>query len=279
MSHISIRLMTENDIPFGLTLCRQAGWNQTRADWSRFLALQSDGCFVAIHNDQPVGTVTTCVFESVGWIGMMLVEVSRRGGGIGRALMEHAIEFLKQCGVHCVRLDATALGRPLYGKLGFHEQARWVRYGGIPSGDAESSSVARPLIDSERLFQLDRSVVTYDRRRLLECLLLDRTVNAFEFRAPNETVAFLFERPGAIARYLGPCIAESSEAGAALVRRRLNSEKTPTFVDVPIANRAAVEVLESAGLMPQREFTRMALGPCSVEHLEQMWASSGPEKG
>ena len=44
---IRLRLMTGDDVPAGLALSRQAGWNQTEADWRRALALQPDGCFVA----------------------------------------------------------------------------------------------------------------------------------------------------------------------------------------------------------------------------------------
>src|SRR5438309_1879941 len=42
-----IRAMTAEDLPLGLSLSRQAGWNQTEEDWRRLFALQSDGCFVA----------------------------------------------------------------------------------------------------------------------------------------------------------------------------------------------------------------------------------------
>ena len=43
---IRIRTMTVRDIPLGLRLARQAGWNQTEADWRRFLDLEPEGCFV-----------------------------------------------------------------------------------------------------------------------------------------------------------------------------------------------------------------------------------------
>src|ERR1700687_3445839 len=116
---IRIRRMTPADVPLGMRLKQQAGWNQTEADWRRFLDLEPDGCFVAELDDDPVATTTTCVFGVIGWIAMVLVDVPVRGRGIGSALMRHALEYLDDRNVLTVRLDATPLGQPVYEKLGF----------------------------------------------------------------------------------------------------------------------------------------------------------------
>src|SRR5262249_22836646 len=101
---IRVRGMTFEDLPLGLRLKQRAGWNQTAADWARFLSLQSDGCFVAELDATAVGTVTTCILGRVAWVGMMLVEANLRGQGIGRALLTRALEFLESKGVRSVRL-------------------------------------------------------------------------------------------------------------------------------------------------------------------------------
>src|SRR6516162_4176250 len=111
---IHIRPMTAADLPLGLRLSQQAGWNQTTADWRRFLDLQPTGCFIAEWDATPAATLTTCIFGSVAWIAMVLVEESLRRRGLGQALLHHALSFLEQEGARSVRLDATALGRPLY---------------------------------------------------------------------------------------------------------------------------------------------------------------------
>ena len=76
--------MSREDLSFGLRLSSQAGWNQTGADWARYLDLQLDGCFVAEADNCPAGTVTTCAFGPVAWIAMVLVDKPLRGRGIGR---------------------------------------------------------------------------------------------------------------------------------------------------------------------------------------------------
>src|ERR1700687_5492500 len=71
---IHLRPMTAADLPLGLHLSRQAGSDQIDADCRRTLALQPDGCFVAEWQGTPAGTTTTCIFGSVAWVAMVLVE-------------------------------------------------------------------------------------------------------------------------------------------------------------------------------------------------------------
>src|SRR5262249_34729790 len=133
MPMLMIRLMTADDVAVGMRLKERAAWNQTEADWRRILALEPAGCFVAELDGNAVGTTCTCVFGSVAWIAMVLVDPVVRGQGIGTALMRHALAHLDGCGVRTVRLDATPLGRPIYEKLGFVPQFELARYGGVLS--------------------------------------------------------------------------------------------------------------------------------------------------
>src|SRR5205807_2729579 len=113
LSPMRIRPMTSADIPLGMRLKQQNGWNQLEADWQRLLALEPGGCFVAEVDGVGVGTAGACVFGPVAWIAMVLVDAERRKQGVGTALMEHALAYLNGRGVRSVRLDATPLGQPL----------------------------------------------------------------------------------------------------------------------------------------------------------------------
>ena len=80
--------MTAADIPFGMRLKTEAGWNQTEADWRRFLALSQGGTLVAERGGAAVGTVATFLFGTIGWIAMLLVDKRWRHQGIGTSLLE-----------------------------------------------------------------------------------------------------------------------------------------------------------------------------------------------
>src|SRR6266404_8815729 len=124
-----MRHMTRQDIAGGMRLKDLAGWNQTEADWERFLSSSPDGCFVAEIDGRVIGTVTTIVYEDrFAWIGMVLVDPGFRNRGIGRALLQRAIEHLESRNLACIKLDATPQGKPVYEKVGFvseYEIERW----------------------------------------------------------------------------------------------------------------------------------------------------------
>jgi GNAT superfamily N-acetyltransferase len=283
---ISFRPLTVRDVPLGMRLKEQAGWNQTEADWRRCLALQPDGCFVAERDGIAVGTVTTCVFGPIAWVAMVLVDVAVRGQGIGRALLNHALAFLDSRGVPSVRLDATPLGRPLYEQLGFVEEYTLTRYEGISPAaetlsDTPNKIVLRAVspVDRERVIALDRDVTGTDRAALLRALFAEMSEPWRLAVRDDELLGYSAARAGSRARQIGPCLA-TAEAGPLLLAdawRSYPGERI--FVDVPVDNRAAVATVEGAGLVPQRPLYRMCRGPRPHERIEQLWASFGPEKG
>lgn len=307
---LRIRLFTFDDIAFGLQLSRQAGWNQLEDDWRRCLLLAPDGCFVAELDGMPAGTTTTCTFGDASWIGMVLVEKDLRRRGIGEALMRHALDYLDGKGLRAIWLDATALGRPLYEKLGFVEQEIVGRYGGVPrigegtvevgpartetcrfggaarSGDPRRAREVRPLRsdDMPAIVEMDHAVLAYDRSALLQ--LLGRDLARVTCSADRLT-GFLFVRRGANAWQIGPCAAEK-DAGRRLFQdawRRFAGQKV--YVDVPLQNQTAVATVQAAGLKLEREFSRMKRGQaCSIaengahgQATFRLWSAFGPEKG
>src|SRR5207245_420577 len=156
----------------GMRLKHQAGWNQTDADWRRFLDLEPDGCFVAEMDGEPVATTTTCAFGPIGWVAMVLVDARVRGRGIGSALMRHALGYLEVQGVRTVRLDATPMGQPVYEKLGFVPDYQLTRYEGIlPSRNVIAE--VKPVREEHlaRLLELDRAVTGTDRAKFIASLL------------------------------------------------------------------------------------------------------------
>jgi GNAT superfamily N-acetyltransferase len=278
---LRIRGMTIADVPFGMYLKAQAGWNQTEADWQRFLDMEPDGCFLAEMDGEPAGTLTTCVFGSVAWIAMVLVEEARRGQGIATALLKHAIAYLDNRGVPTVRLDATALGRPVYTKLGFADEYGLTRYGGTPAPVPELGPVQPYTPDNlEAVAWLDRQIAGVDRSKLLSRLLAEEPELARIVNARGIFSGYCALRPGTLATQVGPCLASSQSAGQRLLADALTRcAGKPVMVDVPVANEAATSFIQGTGLAAQRSFVRMYRGIPPVDEVSGIWASSGPEKG
>jgi GNAT superfamily N-acetyltransferase len=277
---LRLRPLTVADIPLGLRLKGQAGWNQTEADWRRFLALEPDGGRLAELDGVPVGTVTTCTFGPVAWVAMVLVDEAFRGRGVGRALVAEALAFLDGRGVRSVRLDATPLGRPLYERLGFVAEYSLTRYEGVlpPAGPAVAGVEPAQVEDLDELARWDREVTGTDRRKLLSRLFAEHA-DAWRVIRAEEAWGFAAARPGADAVHIGPCVA-TAEAGPLLLAdaaSRYAGQRV--IVDIPTANRPAASLAAGLGLAPSRPLLRMGRGEPVAERVAELWASSGPEMG
>ncbi len=286
---IDFRLMTEADIPLGMRLKAQAHWNQTEADWRRFLRLQPDGCFVACCDGQDVGTTTVCIFGSVAWIAMVLVDIQHRHRGIGTRLVRYALDFLDRQDVATVRLDATALGRPVYERLGFAAQYDLIRMEvELPDGVSPMSEANAVVQEIEPMRQAglaaierwDRLATRTVRGKLLARLIAESTSRAYLTTGPKSFGGYVLSRPGTRAVQMGPAVASDETCGRVLLdRAAADWVGRRVYIDVPTDNRPALRWAEGRGFVCQRSFVRMVRGQPVSDDLQRLWASSGPEMG
>ena len=278
-----IRPMAADDLPLGMSLTRLAGWNQSPADWRRFLRLAPEGCFVGCVDGTPLGTAAAFTFGRVGWIAMILVHPDARGRGLGTALTAHALRHLEGQGVATIRLDATALGQPIYESLGFEGEYGLHRYEGLAGAVAEDDrgdvrDVAEADLDA--IGALDSAVAATDRRALLAALHREGGVRWLAAWDDGRPVAYAALRPGRRAWQLGPAAAREPALGRTLANRLVSSiAGQRLFVDIPEANPHAVAWADELNLNVQRPFLRMCRGQRLTDNPTHLWASSGPEKG
>jgi len=279
---ILVRPMTVADIPLGLKLARQAGWNQIETDWRRFLGMQPDGCFVGELDGAAVATTAAFIFGSVAWIAMVLVNMDSRRKGVATTLLKHALDLLDERGVETVRLDATAAGQPVYEKLGFVPEYPLTRYMGTAAPSPRLSALTLPPTIGRQwkaIAAFDRAMTATPREKMLARLFEESPELTRALYRDGRVEGYITGRHGANATLIGPCIA-TSYAGPTLLTEALNRcAGQPVFIDVPRDNARALEIVEKSGLTVQRHFTRMCRGERIQDHVEAIWASSGPEKG
>jgi GNAT superfamily N-acetyltransferase len=279
--------MTVADVPLGLRLARQAGWNQMESDWQRFLAMQPKGCFVGELNGVSVATTAAFIFGPVAWIAMVLVDIDSRRKGIATTLLKHALDSLDRQAVKTVRLDATAAGQPVYEKLGFAPEYALTRYQGIAPKVGRASphdtprragTLALPSSIAE-LVAFDYRMTGTPREKMLVRLFEESPEITRTMYRDGQLEGYITGRRGANATLIGPCIA-TAYAGPTLLGDALSrSSGQPVFLDIPQDNTPAIEIAEKRSLSIQRHFMRMCRGERIADHVEAIWASSGPEKG
>jgi GNAT superfamily N-acetyltransferase len=273
-----IQMFGEQDISAACRLCRAAGWNQLPEDWRRLLDYEPEGCFTATIQGRLIGTVTTTTYGNrLGWIGMMLVDPDYRRRGIATALMRRAVEYLNQRQVQCIKLDASPEGLPVYARLGFVPEwsfHRWRRADDLSCTASDTDCGADPAARIERsgevvsclpdeLAALDEAAFGVNRSRLLNELL-----EVSEVEISHGGYGML--RPGFLASYLGPVVAEDEGVGRSVINSLLGRVSGTVFWDIPGPNRAAAVLAESLGFEPVRELTRMRLGDGQVAANTQL---------
>ena len=285
---IGLRTMTKADIPAGIRLKKIAGWNQTAADWKRFLEASPQGCFVAEHDGRVCGTATTISFENrLAWIGMVLVDPEYRGQGIGTRLLARAIEYLDDLQITAIKLDATPQGQPLYEKLQFvaeYEIERWMLRRSAPEMAKRSGLDSRePLSQGllESIFKADKESFGADRSFLLESLHRDAPEFTLEMWNTDAIEGYAFGRRGSFADHLGPWMARNATTACSLLETFLaRSAREVVVVDSLKSNGVAGELLRSSGFSYSRPLTRMYRG--RNDHPgrpELLCAILGPEFG
>lgn len=103
-------------------------WNDPRRDIERKLAVQPELFLVAVEGDTVVGTVMAGYDGHRGWLYYLAAAPTRRGVGVGRALVAEAERLLLAAGCPKVQLmvrpENTGV-RGFYAALGYDEFEVW----------------------------------------------------------------------------------------------------------------------------------------------------------
>ena len=76
-------------------LSTEVGWNQTRDDWRRILALAPNRVYGIERDGRLVSSAVGLPYgRELAWIGMVLTSADYRGQGFARALMQRALDDL-----------------------------------------------------------------------------------------------------------------------------------------------------------------------------------------
>jgi GNAT superfamily N-acetyltransferase len=250
----------------------QAGFGGRLAKVAGFARARLDGeVVVAEAGGEVAGVAAGAVFAGTGWVGGVAVVPAHRRVGLGGALTEAIVEFLEGRGVATVLLHATALGRPVYERLGFVPEtpyrtlsgptlARGPRSTGGPPRRSPGPLREAPVRpgqagDLEAVAALDRAATGEDRRRLLTALW---PAGGLVATAGGGPLGFHLPSPW---RTGGATIAADPGAGLALLDAVRAAPGDEVAISVPTANSAAVDALEAAGFSEVYRTIRMYRGP------------------
>lgn len=264
-------------------LVREAGWNQTEADWRVFLdfgtvhALRDKGKVIA--------TAATLPYSGkFAWISMVLISGAYRRQGLGTKLMQRCLDDLAAKGLVPI-LDATPAGRDVYRSLGFLDSFGYKRLllsdrKVVPA--VENIITVEAISDSAwaELSAYDATIFGADRGNVLSRLRGRLPEAEFCVWRGGHIAGFLLGRMGRRAAQLGPLVAENEDIARALLAQALETVSAPIYIDFIDDKPLTSRFLATAGFAAERPLMRMLLKRNSAfQDVSQSYAVAGPEFG
>ncbi|CAM3235822.1 MULTISPECIES: GNAT family N-acetyltransferase [Pseudomonas] len=252
------RPMTVADLPAAHALSVMLKWPHRLEDWA-MLQRVSDG-FVVLDGERLIGSAFTCPQGDYATIGLVIVSNDYQGQGIGRRLMEKALDA---CQARTPILNATLAGAPLYASQGFVEFGQvqqhqgQVRVPALEGLDAGETCRALRADDHATLLALANAGSGLDRREVLPELQVE---HAMGIEREGKLRGFALLRPFGRGRCIGPVVAENLEQAKHLISELL-ARVPDAFVRIDIpADCGLSDWLEQAGLKHIDTVTQMAKG-------------------
>lgn len=218
-----------------------------------------------------VGIGSLIIFHGTSWIGHMIVGKNFRNRGIGYQIVEKLLEDVKNNSIETCSLIASDMGRPVYLKAGFRDVTE---YCFMKRAELWSPGSKNPNVISFReehrsmVYALDSNVSGENRERLLADFLHNCKVYYKNGIVEGFYLPDLKE---------GPIIANTEEAGLALMEIKYHSGENATL---PSENFAGKKFLENNGFVKRdKRGTRMVYGKEINWKPEKMYSRIGGNLG
>ena len=253
-----IRPATEGELDLLPSVYERASFNPRLAAVDRFARAALGGEVFVVEREGGLAGASGCAhFGATGWVGAVAVVPEARRAGLGRALTEAAVAWLRERGAGTIQLYATDMGRPIYERLGFVAEGACVALGGRwqPGPPTGAVRAARPD-DLQAAQAVDREATAEDRAALLTSLWPGSALVA---EAGGGVRGYHLPSPW---RSGGATVAADLASGLALIEAtagRLNGAELS--LSIPQGNEPAIRALEARGQTERSRTTRMRLGP------------------
>jgi ribosomal protein S18 acetylase RimI-like enzyme len=279
-----IRQMQPSDLDFAVTCTAAEGWiTETREVFEDFLSVDPEGCFVAKADGAKIGMCTAVTYADSGFFGELIVVEPMRGRGIGRELLEHAIDHLHRRGVRNILLDGVVAAVPLYERVGFRKVCRSLRFAGKLTGRAHARVRGMQPADLQTVGAIDRAAFGADRLPFLRRRLAAHPELCNVLEHGGQLAGFVMGRPAPDVVSVGPWVVLEGVPAPQRLLENLAVEAGDSRLHLGIleTNAAAIEAVRSLGFeeRPQPPW-RMVLGhSAALGASEQCYAIGSAAKG
>lgn len=270
-----IRQMNLDDFKMVIRWANYEGWFFSLSDAEPFFKLDPNGFFLCELDGEPIGSLIAPKFGDYGFIDLFMILEDYRGQGYGKILLDHALNYLKDC--KSIGLDAEFEMKGFWEKAGFVKHYHTLYYGKTAKGTLDKSLVDLKKGDYlDAVVEYDTRVFGYSRKDFLESLLKRKDTFALGAMKDGELAGFGIVRRhhGGLDYFIGPLNAETPEIAKQLfdsLQSFLRGKEV--YTSIYDCNEAAKEMInKSEGWVKVAHENRMYKGEIPKINVNKMYS-------
>jgi GNAT superfamily N-acetyltransferase len=260
------------------------GWNPGLNDAELFWQTDPDGFYGCFIEKKLIGGGSIVSYSgNFGFMGFFIVSPEYRNAGIGKELWHKRKNTLlsRLKPEATIGMDGVVSMQAFYAKGGFEIAFRDERYEKIGAAFPQIKQVSEVQIeDIDHLLKLDRVCFGFDRSPFIINWIQSKNAQAFKYHDEEGFKGFAVLRKCVTGYKIGPLFAYNQHIASALYEKCLNeSIGQPVYLDIPMANPMAIELVKKYDAKYVFECARMYLGEAPNVELHKIFGVTTFELG
>jgi GNAT superfamily N-acetyltransferase len=256
----TMRSLTPVEVSIAGEWAHAEGWKPGLHDLNAFLTVDPGGFLGGFLDGELVATISAVRYpDAFAFVGFYIVRPDKRGTGLGYQLWQFAMDRLRG---YNMGLDGVTAQVANYAKSGFqlaHANRRYVLVDPsrvhLPADPRIVDARSLPLAD---LSTFDRRFFPANRRDFLAAWLSQPARITRALVIDGRIAGYAVARPCDGGWRIGPLFAEDRAFASSLLLSVIaETAGAPIFIDVPVRNAAAVDLVEQLGMTSVFDTARM----------------------
>ncbi|MCB0727365.1 MAG: GNAT family N-acetyltransferase [Ignavibacteriae bacterium] len=263
---------------------QEEGWNPGPHDADVFYESDPDGFYGYFYNDELIGGGSIVSYnKEFGFMGFFIVKPEYRSHGIGKKLWyqrrDTLISRLNENAT--IGMDGVIAMQPFYNKGGFEIAFRDERYEKTGSKFDKDKNIS-PIDedDFESVLAFDKKCFGFSRPQFLKPWLKLPGNKTFKYTEGSDLKGFSIMRKAFTGYKVCPLFADNAFIAEELYKACLNSsEGEKIYLDIPVINQGAVELVKKYDAQYVFECARMYYGKPPVIDIDKVFGITTFELG
>lgn len=263
---------------------KEEGWNPGPYDAEVFYSADPDGHYGLFMEDEMIGGGSIVSYNGdFGFMGLFIMLPAYRSVGLGKQLWFMRRDLLRaRLKINAtIGMDGVLAMQDFYTKGGFHIAFRDERYQLTGSEYKPHPSVSSfTTEDINELIQFDLECFGFDRKAFLSQWLKLPESKVFVHRSEGRFSGYAVLRKANIGYKIGPLFAADAMAAEQLYQTCLSAAPgLMVYLDIPVCNRNAVELVKKHNATYVFECARMYYGKAPEIDMEMVYGITTFELG